>query len=310
MDYRYYTADVFTDRAFGGNPLAVIPDATGLSSEQMQRIAREFNYSETTFVLPPDDPTHTRKVRIFTPGEEVPFAGHPTVGTAHVLASIGEVTLTGDQTEIILEEGVGPVPVKITARAGEPVFAQLTAAMAPEFGPEPPPPVETIAAAVSLEPGDIMIDPDGDRPRTASCGLPFLFVPVRDRAALGRASVNRAAWRALDEFPWASLAFVFSRDPERAGADIRARMFAPPDIEEDPATGSACAALAGYLGAIDAREDASLAWVVEQGVEMGRPSVLYVEADRCGGVVTSSRVGGGTVMVMEGTIHVPDENDG
>ena len=274
MDYRYYTADVFTDRAFGGNPLAVIPDATGLSSEQMQRIAREFNYSETTFVLPPDDPAHTRKVRIFTPGEEVPFAGHPTVGTAHVLASIGEVTLTGDETDVVLEEGVGPVRVRIAARDGVPVFAQLAAAMAPEFGPEPLPPVETIAAAVSLIPDDIVTDPNGDRPRTASCGLPFVF--------------------------------VFSRDPERPGADIRARMFAPPDVEEDPATGSACAALAGYLGALDGREDAALRWIVEQGVEMGRPSVIYVEADKRDGVVVTSRVGGETVMVMEGTIHVPD----
>jgi len=186
------------------------------------------------------------------------------------------------------------------------VFAQLAAAMAPEFGPEPLPPVETIAAAVSLIPDDIVTDPNGDRPRTASCGLPFLFVPVRDRAALGGASVNRAAWPALAAFPWASFVFVFSRDPERPGADIRARMFAPPDVEEDPATGSACAALAGYLGALDGREDAALRWIVEQGVEMGRPSVIYVEADKRDGVVVTSRVGGETVMVMEGTIHVPD----
>ena len=125
MAYQFYTADVFTDTRFGGNPLAVLPDARGLTSEQMLAITREFNYSESTFVFPPDDPSHTRRVRIFTPGGEVPFAGHPTVGTAHVLAAIGEIPLTGQETRIVLEENVGPVSVLIRARDGKPDFAQL-----------------------------------------------------------------------------------------------------------------------------------------------------------------------------------------
>src|SRR5436309_2830886 len=198
MKHRYLTADVFTSRAFGGNPLAVFPDAREIPAELMQPIAREFNYSETTFVLPPDDPSHTAKVRIFTPGGELQFAGHPTVGTAHVLASIGIVKVTGDETRIVLEEGVGPVPVMIRAKAGRPEFAQLTAAKVPETGP-PPPPRDTLAAMLSLKPGDVL---DGDMKATAlSCGTPFLFVPVRDRAAVARARIKIDLWEsALDGY--------------------------------------------------------------------------------------------------------------
>src|SRR3954468_11284922 len=138
MKARYFTCDVFTDRKFGGNQLAVFPDAREISPELMPQIAREFNYSETTFVLPPADPSHTAKVRIFTPGGELQFAGHPTIGTAHVLAATGAISLTGDETRIILEEGVGPVPVTILARNGVPEFAQLSAAKLPEVGPSAP----------------------------------------------------------------------------------------------------------------------------------------------------------------------------
>src|SRR4051812_37652720 len=155
---RYFTADVFTDHMFGGNQLAVFPDAREISSELMPRIAREFNYSETTFVLPPADPSHTAKVRIFTPGGELPFAGHPTVGTAHVLASIGAIPLTGEHTRIVFEEVVGPVPVTIRAAAGRPEFAQLSAAKLPEVGP-PPPATATLAAMLSLQADDLL---DGD----------------------------------------------------------------------------------------------------------------------------------------------------
>src|SRR3954469_22757410 len=133
VPYQFYTADVFTDTIFGGNQLGILPDARGLSTEQMAAIAREFNYSESTFVFPPDDPKHTRRVRIFTPGGEIPFAGHPTVGTAHVLAAIGEIALTGNETRIVFEENVGPVPVVIRARDGKPEFAQLSVAKLPEF---------------------------------------------------------------------------------------------------------------------------------------------------------------------------------
>jgi len=300
--YRYLTADVFTSQPFGGNQLAVFPDARGIPEHRLLDVTREFNYSETTFVFPPDDPAHTRRVRIFTPGGEVPFAGHPTVGTAHVLAAIGDVPLTGPLTRIVLEEKVGPIPVAIRATNGHPDFAQLSVAKLPELGP-PPPPLPAIAAALALQPDDLL---GGDwSPQALSCGLPFLFVPLRDRAAVARARVKLDEWERTLAGAWAPELFVFAREGERAGSDLHARMFAPGiSVPEDPATGSANAALAGYLAARDPRRDGTLAWRVEQGFEMGRPSILEVEADVTGGAVTAVRVGGASVLVCEGTMEI------
>jgi trans-2,3-dihydro-3-hydroxyanthranilate isomerase len=302
MNARYLTADVFTDRKFGGNQLAVFPDARQIKPDLMPRIAQEFNYSETTFVLPPDDPSHTAKVRIFTPGGELQFAGHPTVGTAHVLASIGVIKLTGDETRIVLEEGVGPVAVMIRAKGGRPDFAQLTAAKLPETGP-PPPSRETLAAMLSLDATDVL---DGDmKPEALSCGTPFLFVPVRDRATVGRARVKTDLWASALSGYVTKEVFVFAMDAEQPDNDVRARMFAPGiGVPEDPATGSACVALAGYLAARDARTQGTLRWIVEQGFEMGRPSILEIEADKKAGAVTAVRVGGRTVMVCDGTMEL------
>jgi trans-2,3-dihydro-3-hydroxyanthranilate isomerase len=302
MRARYLTADVFTDHRFGGNQLAVFPDARNIEPGLMQNIAREFNYSETTFVLPPDDPSHTAKVRIFTPGGELQFAGHPTVGTAHVLATTGAVTLAGPETRIVLEEGVGPVPVTIRATNGRPEFAQLSAAKLPEVGP-PPPSRETLADMLSLAPGDLL---DGATPpESVSCGTPFLFVPLRDRRAVGRARIRGDVWeKALDGYV-TNKVFVFAMDPEHAGHHVRARMFAPGiGVPEDPATGSACVALGGYLAARDPRADGTLQWIVEQGFEMGRPSILEVEADKKNGRTTAARVGGKTVIVCEGAMEL------
>ena len=302
-DHRYLTADVFTDTIFGGNQLAIVPDARGIREEHLLPIAREFNYSETTFVYPPREARHTRRVRIFTPGGEVPFAGHPTVGTAHALAATGEIPLaTKGDTAIVLEEEVGPVPVRIRAEGGVPVFAQLSVAKLPEIGP-PPPPRMVLADILGLEDGDLL----GAEwlPQAVSCGLPFLFVPVHSRSAVARARINLAAWEKHLANAWASMVFVFARDAERPGSDIRARMFAPGiSVPEDPATGSACAALGGYL-AMREEGEGVLRWVVEQGFEMGRPSILEVEADKRGAEVTGIRVGGATVMVSEGTMRVP-----
>ncbi len=301
MRYRYHTADVFTTRRFGGNQLAVIPDARGLSDAGMHDIAREFNYSETTFVLPPDDPRHTRRVRIFTPGGEIPFAGHPTVGTAFVLARIGEVPLAGSTTTVIFEEGVGPVPVTIRATDGTADFCRLSVAMLPEVGP-PLPARSALASVLSLEEDDLL---DGAwHPQVVSCGIPFALVPVRDRAAVGRSRIRTDLWEQhLKDTPGA-MVMVFARDAEEPGHDIRARMYAPGvGVPEDPATGSAGAALGGYLAARDRREG-TLHWIVEQGYEMGRPSLLEVEADRNGGRITAVRVGGSSVMVCSGEIEV------
>ena len=300
---RYVTADVFTDRVFGGNQLAVFPDGRGLDDAQMLAIAREFNFSETTFVLPAADPAHTRQVRIFTPGGEVPFAGHPTVGTAHVLAAIGEVALDGDETRVILEEAVGPVPVTIRGSGGTPTFAQLTVAQLPHVG-APPPDRAALAHMLSLGVDDLL---DGTwSPQTVSCGLPFLIVPVRDRAAVARSRIRLEPWEQILGGYETQMVYVVAMDPELPGSQVRARMYAPGiSVPEDPATGSAAVALGGYLGARDRATEGTLRWVVEQGFEMGRPSLLHVEVDKAAERITAVRVGGASVLVCEGVMHLP-----
>ena len=306
MKFRYLTLDVFTDRPFGGNQLAVFPDARGIPERHLLDIAREFNYSETTFVYPPADSRNTRQVRIFTPGGELPFAGHPTVGTAHVLATIGEIPLTGPEVHVRFEEGVGIVPV--TVRAGDdglPEFAQLTTAMVPETmaPPRVDPPV--LAATLSLRTEDLVLG--AWMPAPVSSGIPFLFVPVRSRDAVARARVRADLWDSWLRGTPSSEVMVFAMDAEHAGHDVRARVFVPGlSIPEDPATGSACASLGRYLADRDARTDGTLRWTVEQGFEMGRPSIIEVEAEKQGGAVTTVRVGGRSVMMGEGVLRVPD----
>lgn len=312
MPYKYHTADVFTDSAFGGNQLAVIPDARGLTTEQMTAITREFNYSETVFVLPPENPGNTRRVRIFTPGSELPFAGHPTVGTAYVLALTGEIALDGDETRIVFEEGVGPVPVLIRSKDGKPYFSQLSAAKMPERGPLTYD-ADRIAAIVSLSRDDI----DNSGPYAiegVSAGLPFVFVPVRSLEALGRARIKLDLWEKELKTSWAPEVYLFVEKEEsrsRGGvkngdAVLQVRMFAPNvGVAEDPATGSAAAAFGGYLAWRSDRKDGTLNYTLHQGVEMGRPSKLLVETDLAGGKVQAVRVGGASVLITSGTLHVP-----
>lgn len=314
---RYVTADVFTDRQFGGNPLAVVLDARGLSGDEMLAVTREFNYSETTFVLPPER-GGAAHVRIFTPGGEVPFAGHPTVGTAHVLFATGALRADGPETTIVLEEAVGDVPVRVRLAEGdvpndpaglggaEPVYAELTAAAAPTERDAPD--AALLAAALSLDAGDLL---GGDyAPRVASCGLPFTLVVVRDRGAVARARVRADAWeRAYPAAAWgrgvSEGLMVVAMHDTNAGVDAHARVFVPElAVPEDPATGSACAALGGYLARRTPRLDGRLAWMVEQGVEMGRPSRLHVSAEKRGGDVTAVRVGGQAVVVSAGTLFL------
>ena len=297
MARQYHTADIFTNEAFGGNQLAVLPDATGLSTDQMRDIAREFNFSETVFVLPPEDPSHTRRLRIFTPGSELPFAGHPTVGAAFVLATIGEIAMTGDETKIVFEEGVGPVPVLIRAKNGAPVFTQLTAARIPEKGAETYD-AETIARVLSLDVDDIDVAMGIE---SWSAGVPYLMIPVRDLDSLGRSRINVDAWeKSLKNSP-APEVFLFV---EHEGA-IRARMYAPTlGIVEDPATGSACASLGGYLASRANQRDGMLSFTIHQGVEMGRASRLDLEVDVTDGAMKAVRVGGASVLVSSGTLHI------
>ncbi len=311
MTYNYHTADVFTDTPFGGNQLAVIMDARGLTDEQMKDIAREFNFSETVFIFPPANPAHTRRVRILTPGSELPFAGHPTVGAAFVLAVTGEIELTGDETRIVLEEGVGPVPVLIRSENGRPVFAQLTAATIPEKGNETHDAAH-IARVLSLDPEDI---DTGEQQAIEpwSAGVPYLLVPVKSLDALGRARIRVDLWEEKLRHCWAPEIFLFvETDGSRARGGalngdgvFRARMFAPSlGIPEDPATGSAVASLGGYLGARSSRHEGVLRYTVHQGVEMGRPSRLELEVDVVQGAVAAVRVGGASVLVCSGVLHV------
>jgi trans-2,3-dihydro-3-hydroxyanthranilate isomerase len=303
MRYRYYTCDVFTAQRFGGNPLAVLPEAAGLSSADMQRIAREFNYSETTFVLPPENPAHTRKVRIFTPDAEIPFAGHPNVGTAFVLAAIGAVPTVGAETEVVFEEGAGPVAVAVRCRKGRPIDCELTAPQPLTLGATPS--IEAVAESVGLRPEVVVTRTHP--PRVASAGLPFLCVELRDRAALAEAQVRHEAHGALMQAIAAEGVLLYTRDTGEAGLDLRARMYAPlHGVPEDPATGSANLALAGLLAARAPEADGAFAWRIAQGVEMGRPSLLQATAIKRGGKVETMRIGGRSVLVCEGWIEVGD----
>ncbi len=300
--FQFLTADVFTSARFGGNQLAVFPNAQDLDPALMPCIAREFNFSETTFVLPPKDPKHTRKVRIFTPGGELQFAGHPTVGTAFILATIGDVRLTGAETRIVLEEGVGPVPVTIRAQDGKPGFAQLSVAQLPQYGP-PAPSAADLASALGLEAGDVLSN--DWHAEAVSCGTMFLFVPLRNRAALARARVRPDDFERVLKGYVTEKVFLFCDEPELPGSHYRARMFAPTiGVPEDPATGSACVGFGGYLAKRDQRADGTLRWVVEQGFEMGRPSILEVEVDKKAGAVAAVRVGGNSVLVTRGEMIV------
>jgi trans-2,3-dihydro-3-hydroxyanthranilate isomerase len=299
MRYRYYTCDVFTERRFGGNPLAVLPEAAGLSGEQMQRIAREFNYSETAFVLPPADPANTRKVRIFTPAAEIPFAGHPNVGTAFVLAASGALAALGATTRVVFEEGAGLVPVEIRYEDGEPVHCEITAPQPLTLGATAA--VEAVAGSIGLS-GDAVVT-STHPPRVASAGLPFLCVELRDRAARVQHDEHAALIRscAVDGV------HLYTTDSGAPGVDLRARMYAPlHGVPEDPATGSANLALAGLLAACAGTADGSFAWRIAQGVEMGRPSLLEASAIKRGGEIQTVRIGGRSVLVCTGWIEVGD----
>ena len=299
MRLRYFTCDVFTDTRFGGNQLAVLPEAESLSDEQMRQVAREFAYSETTFVLPPRA-GHDRRVRIFTPGGEVPFAGHPNIGTAFVLATMGALGPLEEPREVVFEEEAGLVPVAVRRLSGDRIWCELTAPQTLSLGATVP--VASAAAAACLTEADIVTT--AHAPLVASVGLPFVMAELTGREALARARPDLAVFEALVaggmEEPMLHL-YVRSGDE----FDIRARMFSPLDgIPEDAATGSANCALAGLLAHLDGAVDAELTWRIAQGVEMGRPSVLEARAEKRVGAVERVRIGGESVLVCEGLIEV------
>jgi len=302
MSHRYVTLDVFTDRPFGGNPLAVFPDAGALTGERMQQLAHELNLSETVFVLPPEDPDHAARVRIFTPGSELPFAGHPTIGTAYALAHLGHVALRDPETSIVLEEGVGPVTVRIAVAGGVPGACQLTAAVPPRFDEMPD--ARVLAEALEL-PAELILQ-DALRPVAASCGVAFGFVALRDLEAVRAVRFRAAAWQQASEGRDLVGLFVYALGGELEGSDAHARMFAPAvGVPEDPATGSAATALAAVLARAGLAGEGTTRWQVEQGIEMGRPSRMTIEAVVTEGEIAATRVGGTSVMVSEGRFLVP-----
>lgn len=302
MDLPFHTLDVFTDHTFGGNPLGVFPNAAHLPSDLMQRVAREMNLSESVFLGPPESGGAAR-VRIFTPGVEVPFAGHPTVGTAIFLASGLDLAPENGTITLILEENVGHVPVDVRFEQGRPVFAQFTTAMLPQHRPLDFPPA-TLAALVGLEEDDLSGDLE---PEVVDCGIPYSIIPVGRLDAIRRAVLDMALWNRTLAALAEHHVYLICMEAEGEGVDVHVRMFAPGSgVPEDPATGSAAATLGGYLAKADGRAEGKLAWTVEQGLEIGRPSILFVEADRADGSTTAIRVGGQAVSVSSGTMSVPD----
>jgi trans-2,3-dihydro-3-hydroxyanthranilate isomerase len=295
---RYVTVDVFAAAPFGGNPLAVVLDAEGLQGSQMQSIAAEFNYSETTFVLPPREKAHAAEVRIFTPRTEIPFAGHPTVGTAAVLARELEARGASPPVDLVLEEGVGPVSVRLMRSGGTVIGAEFQAPRALEMGPSVP--LEDAAACLSLPAVDLCPEVP---PRVLSVGLPFLVVAVASREALRRAKPSLPAHERV--LPPIGTDAVFAYTRGDAAEELDARMFSPLDsIPEDPATGSAAAATLAFLAAQRPAQDAQITWRITQGVDMGRPSLILGRTAKRDGEVTAVHLGGHVVAVMHGSLEI------
>jgi trans-2,3-dihydro-3-hydroxyanthranilate isomerase len=300
MKLEFTTVDVFTDRPFGGNPLAVVTNAEGLSTGQMQSIAAEFNLAETTFVLPPQDAAHTAEVRIFTPKAELPFAGHPNVGTAFVLARAGQSysrAVAGDR--LVFEEKAGLVRMELTREAGVVTATRLAAPVPLSIGEEIAP--EIVAEACSLKADDIEVK--GHRPCIASCGVPLVFAELESRAALARAAIRTDVLaRHLPMERAVGIHFYVAA--KEHGVEIQSRMFAPLfGVPEDPATGGANVALIGLLAHHRPEADLVLAKTIGQGFDMGRPSILEAAAEKKAGTVTATYIGGRCVPMMKGTIE-------
>jgi trans-2,3-dihydro-3-hydroxyanthranilate isomerase len=302
MDIAFEQVDVFTEQPFAGNPLCVVPDGTGLSTEQMQAIAREMNLSETTFVLPPTDPRAAYWMRIFTPAKEIPFAGHPSVGTAYVMASLGRFPLQEPVTRIFQQVGIGTLPLDIDVSGGKPGRVVMTQG-SPSFG--------KILRDVTPVGEALGVDADtlaGTRLpiQVVSTGLAHLMVPLPDLETAGRLAPNAALLDGLLGQCGALGCFAFSLQANTPGAFAHARMFAPgAGVPEDPATGSAAGPLGAYLAVHGVLPKHETAFVLEQGIEMGRASRIWVEVLRdAAGMPTTIRVGGHTVRVIRGTIEI------
>jgi trans-2,3-dihydro-3-hydroxyanthranilate isomerase len=300
-DYEFATVDVFTNQRFGGNPLAVFPNARGLTDEQMQKIAREINYSETTFVTPPRDRKNTAEVRIFTPQSELPFAGHPNVGTAWLLAeNPGWAPGLVSSDKMIFEERAGPVEAKVRREKSGKV-SSCTILAPQKFHQLHSIPRSVVAPCVSLADEQVLVDAV-----VASVGIPFALVHVTNLEAVKNAKPNIAAFEYCNEhygYPEEPVCIMIYYQSE--SGVVHARMFGPlAGIYEDPATGSAAAALAGLLASQDQRMDANIKYEISQGVEMGRPSEIFLEATKAAGEIEAVAIAGRCVAVITGTLSI------
>jgi len=299
MRRRYVTLDVFTDRRYTGNPLAVVLDAEGLETAEMQLIAAEFNYSETTFVLPARDTANTAHIRIFTPRFELPFAGHPNVGTAFALAS--HLNGASSATHMRFEQASGIVSMELLREDGRIIGSELTAPQA--LARRSAVPADMIADCAGVPARHILTGTHP--PIVASVGLPFILAEVDSREVLREALPDTAAFEASFPVDGAGGIYLYTREVEddrRDLCDIEARMFSTLDgIWEDPATGSAAGALTALLAKADPRSDAEFRLRVSQGVDLGRPSLIRGTATKEAGTLRSVRIGGECVPVMEGT---------
>jgi trans-2,3-dihydro-3-hydroxyanthranilate isomerase len=292
MKLDFTLVDVFSDRPFGGNQLAVFPRADGLAEETMQQLAREFNFAETTFVLPPSDPAHSCRVRIFTPRSELPFAGHPTVGTAAVLASFSDARSADGY---VFEEGIGPVSVTV-----DDGITRLHLRSPDCETSDDAPDTAAIAAALTLPENAVV------RAWYAGVGLRFCFAQVAGADLVDQAVLDKTAWKTGIADGWSPHIYVFAGEC-RDGAHLYARFFAPAiGIDEDAATGSAAATLAASLAASSPRPDDSFRLHIDQGVAMGRPSMIEAAASKLGGRLAEVSVGGRTAIVGSGVMTLGD----
>ena len=296
MKYAFHIVDVFSSTPFGGNQLAVLPDATGISSAGMQKVAREFNFGETTFVLPNNGPANTFRVRIFSPRAELDFAGHPSVGTACALVMQQHVP-PGAPIRLILEENVGPVTVDVAQPNGG--FHGTLSLSGKVETPTGAPSAADLAAILSIEPAEVV------QVFFAGVGVPFCFAQLSSNEAVDRAAIDRAAWAATLARAWSPHVFFFAGNL-RDGGKLYARMWAPAlGVEEDPATGSACAALVGAMASKPDFGGTAYRLSIQQGVSIGRRSDMAAEARKRDGAVTSVSVGGATTYIASGEIEVP-----
>ena len=303
MKLPFHTLDVFTETLFTGNPLAVVLEADSLSTPQMAAIAREFATPETVFVLKPQGPAHSARVRIFTPANELQFAGHPTVGTAVLLAELRAPGLSGGHESIVvLEEGIGTVRIGVRLREGQATFAEFDAPKLPDEG-ERLPAAERLAAALGLIPSEIGFE--NHRPARYSAGNTFAFVPVTTLDAIAKAQPNTSHWGPAFGGAGTLGAFLYTRQCVHTGASFHARMFAPENgIPEDPATGSAAIGLAGAIARFDDLPDGIHRRSIEQGYEMSRPSLIQLTLEIVQGRLKAVRIGGQAVRVSEGMLSI------